>query len=238
MAAFGSSRMTHGLALAGVVVLLALGGLWLARAIVGHDVVDEIPEELLDAAAGGDPEAISQVWWIAYWSGRPDVFVPLTDPDIVSTATLTQLVGHSQFHAALNPGGTPLGVGACESAVGFNEVRLLCDVLIIDDSDGYRWDPGRRQSFTSVIRKGRVSSVSFDGYHLDGTGAVPEIIALAEATDEAAFIVACTGDPGGYEVYDEPAEFFALRDEIVAFTDFVVDRECGEFLRHVLDGAP
>jgi hypothetical protein len=65
---------------------------------------------------------------------------------------------------------------------------------------------------------------------------MPRIVALAESVNESGFAMACRGDPGGFELFDEPVEFFALQDEIVEFTDFVVKRECGEFLRAVLNG--
>jgi hypothetical protein len=216
-----------------VVVVVAAGAayIWLAR-----DDVAAIDPALLHAADGGDPVAVSQVWWAAYWSGRTDLLQRYTDPAIESADTLTVLVGHSAFHAALNPGPPPLEAGDCQRAVGFDEVRLLCDVVIVGVSDGYRWDPGRRQSYVTVVDSGRVTAVSFDGFHLDGVGEIPRIVRHAESVDRSGFKEACQGDPGRYEVYDEPVEFFALQDDIVDFPDFVVNGECGAFLREVLDG--
>lgn len=220
-----------------VFLVTGASGLWLSSRGSGEpDVAREISDDLQEAAMAGDPGAVGKVWWLAYWSGRPDIFVPLTHPEIVSANTLQKFVGHSEFHAALNPGASPLGVGGCERAVGFDEVRLLCDVDIFSESEGYVWEVGRRQDFSVVIDHGLVTSVSFNGYHLDGIDAMPRIVALAESANESGFAVACRGDPGGFELFDEPVEFFALQDEIVEFTDFVVKRECGEFLRAVLDG--
>lgn len=220
------------------ITLLLLGAslLWLSsRSSDEPDVAGAIESSLIDAAEAGDPAAIAQVWWLAYWSGQPGVFVPLTDPEIVAADTLQEFVGHSEFHSALNPGVSPLGVQGCERAVGFDEVRLLCDVVIEGQSEGYVWDFGRRPGFTAVVEDGQVTSISFDGYHLDGIDAVPRMVALAESVDAAGFVAACGGDPGEFELFDEPREFFALQDDIVEFTDFVVSRDCGEFLRRVLN---
>lgn len=232
-----TSRPRRVVSTAIALILLCAGLLWIwCCSTDGPDSAGVIGDEVLEAAAEGDPEAVAQVWWLAYWSGRPEMFVPLTDPEIMAADSLQEFVGHSEFHAALNPGTSPLGVSDCERAAGFDEVRFLCDVVILSESEGYLWDPGRRPSFSAVIEAGLVTSISFDGYHLDGIDAMPRLVALAESVDEAGFVAECRGDPGGFELFDEPREFFALRGDIVEFTDFVVKRECGEFLRGVLDG--
>jgi hypothetical protein len=222
-------------AIAIALLFVGAASMWLWNQRGGESAVAIIGDELLEAAGEGDPDAVAEVWWLAYWSGKPEIFVSLTDPEIVAARSVEEFIGHSEFHAALNPGAPPLGVSECERAVGFDEVRLVCDVEILGESEGYVWDVGRRQSFSAVIEDGLVTSISFDGYHLDGIDAVPSMVALAEFVDESGFVAACSGDPGEFELFDEPREFFALQDDIVEFRDFVVKRECGEFLRRVLD---
>lgn len=212
-----------------VIVLLIGIGYWALAPGDGADldVAAAIDASLLEAAQAGDPLAIAEVWWLAAWTGQPDIFVPLTDPNIVSAGTLTELVGQSEFHAALNPGTNPFEIQVCEEAVGFPG-RYRCTFITPAESAGYVWKAGEENTYTIEIQESLVTSVSYRWAFIDDAAIAP-IVSAAESADPAGFATNCETNPGGDWVAQDNDRRPSKTD--VPFTPFVVNGTCGAFLQ-------
>lgn len=228
---------------AAVAIVLAIGLAWIPRSRDPRVPGIGVDQATAQAASAGDPHAVAHVWWQAFWSGEVDTFVSLTAPDIVSANTLPRLIGESEWHAALNPGGTPFDILECETAVGFDD-RVRCRFRVAFTSRGYAWAVGDEQTFTASIVEGLVTSVSFRW----ATIADPApLIAIGTQWDAAGFEAACRVSDSDHQRVLGGANPLSGRQEPAldpvaptgdgADPGFVyLNSRCGEFLGRALAG--
>ena len=207
----------------GVVAVIAT----VAVLVVGGDqevatASNPLDSQIQTAALGGEPLAVVEAWWWAYWSGDVELLTQLTDPEIFSIATLDELIGESEFQASLHAGDHWWTVSDCGLVLGFDD-RFYCDITSTPRHLAYGWDDGfSPQSFTVVVSDdGRVTSFNHGAVF---SGLTPNaVFGPARAADESGFAAVC--EP----ILDD-------RTTLGAFYNYLssLGAPCGEFLRAYL----
>ena len=83
-----------------------------------------LDSQVRTAALNGEPLAVTEAWWWAYWSGDVALLAALTDREVTSLGTYDELIGDSEFQSALHNGEHWWTVSDCQLTLGFDDRYL------------------------------------------------------------------------------------------------------------------
>lgn len=178
------------------------------------------------AALSGEPLAVAEAWWWAYWSGDVGLISQLTDPEVTSLGTLDELIGDSEFQAALHNGEHWWTVSDCQPILGFDD-RYLCELTSTATHIAYRLEDGSTQTFNvAVSDAGQVTSYN---YWAVFTGDTPNaIFGPAREANGALFDEVCKPIADGN---------FGLGPDFYQYLRGL-GTDCGEYLREFILSNP
>jgi len=212
----------------GGVVAIAVLSIWIASPAgpggdaaftdTGEDLSPVVRAEALD----GEPSAVAEAWFWAFWSGDDALLLDLSDETITGPGYdgdhIDDMIAYATFEQILRGPGHAFVLEGCSENTAVGEQQ--CWVVSDGTHASYEWPAGERFLIRLKVTDGLVERYTFEF----DRARLSELYGLALSVDRSAFEANCAG---GNEV-----------TELIDANNYpeALSPGCASFIREVIDG--